>query len=144
MYAELERKICTKCGVAKDKKEFGAIVRRGKTHSHCKSCKKIARQKRRVDFPEQTKANDFRSDLKRHYGITPEVYEEMIKGQNFCCACCGSHMSNFKRRLHVDHDHKTGLVRSLLCTECNPGIGYFDHSIERLEMAIRYLEKFKK
>jgi hypothetical protein len=50
----------------------------------------------------------------------------------------------FTNGLHVDHDHKTGLIRGLLCTQCNPGIGYFQDSIERLQLAIKYLEKFKK
>lgn len=59
------------------------------------------------------------------------------------CACCGIEEASFKRKLHVDHDKNTGSVRGLLCTQCNPGIGYFKHSIDRLEKAIQYLKKFK-
>ena len=41
---------------------------------------------------------------------------------------------------YIDHDHKTGHVRGLLCYYCNTGIGNFDDSISRLESAITYLE----
>lgn len=95
----------------------------------CKSCR---------NFKEHIRG------LKRFYGITLGEYNEMLENQLECCACCGKHNSLFKRRLHVDHDKETGYVRALLCTECNPGLGYFKHSVERMELAIVYLKKFKK
>lgn len=93
---------------------------------------------------EQEILQDFISDLKKNYGLTVEQFETFYSNQKGCCACCGKHESEFKRRLHVDHDHKSGQVRALLCTRCNPGLGYFEDSIEKLEMAITYLKKFKK
>jgi hypothetical protein len=98
---------------------------------------------RRKDEPEKHKQIDFKNDLKK-YGLTPEDYRNMFESQKGKCACCGTDASEFRRGLHVDHDHSTGQVRALLCTKCNPGIGYFDDSTERLEMAIKYLNKFKK
>lgn len=80
----------------------------------------------------------------KNYGITLEQYEEMYNEQQGKCACCDRHESEFKRGLHVDHCHTTDQVRGLLCTKCNPGIGYFDDNVESLEMAIAYLNKFKK
>jgi Recombination endonuclease VII len=87
---------------------------------------------------------EFVRGLRRHYGITVEQYNEMFNRQAGCCAMCGTHQSKFKNRLHVDHDHETKQIRSLLCTKCNPLIGYADESIDRLQQAIDYLIKFKK
>ena len=109
-----------------------------------KERKKLKRAQKRRENRELFKEMDFASDLKKHYGITVEDYNRMLEEQNHCCGCCGKHESEFKRRLHVDHDHTTNQVRGLLCTKCNPGIGYFDDSIEILEMAIAYLKKTKK
>jgi len=53
------------------------------------------------------------------YGITEADYERMYTAQNGCCAICKKHSSNFKRRLNIDHNHKTGQVRGLLCYRCN-------------------------
>lgn len=59
------------------------------------------------------------SNLKRLYGITVEQYDNMLEGQNNACAVCKRHTSNFKTRLCVDHDHKSGEIRGLLCHYCN-------------------------
>lgn len=57
--------------------------------------------------------------LRRKYGITLAVYNEMLKDQNNNCALCGKHKSKFKKSLAVDHNHKTGKVRGLVCFHCN-------------------------
>lgn len=126
----LNEKICRTCGKPREKKEFRRMSR-GKetTQPDCKVCRNLKEHSR---------------GLKRHYGITLGEYNEMLADQSGCCACCNRHESNFKRRLHVDHDKETGAIRALLCTECNPGIGYFKHSVERMQQGIDYLKKFKK
>jgi hypothetical protein len=87
---------------------------------------------------------EFERGLRRNYGISVEVYNHLFAQQNGNCALCGKHQSDFKRRLHVDHNHATKEIRSLLCTRCNPLIGYAEESVERLQAAIDYLNKFKK
>lgn len=57
--------------------------------------------------------------LKQKYGIDLKQYEVMLKEQNYRCAICNKHQSHFKRSLHVDHDHKSGKIRGLLCFRCN-------------------------
>lgn len=144
MYADLEQKVCPVCKTAKEKKEFGKDSSQSfGVSSWCKPCKKAWRAKHRQENPEKYKQIDFKNDLKK-YGLTPKDYANMLESQKGKCACCGADSSEFKRGLHVDHDHVTGQVRALLCTRCNPGIGYFNDSIEKLEMAIKYLKKFKK
>ena len=93
---------------------------------------------------EQNPAKTRDTDLKRMYGITLEQWQEMFDNQDGRCAVCGKeesavHHSGKRRNLAVDHCHDTGIVRGLLCTECNRGIGSFRDNIEFLENAIRYL-----
>lgn len=75
--------------------------------------------------------------LVRTYGITVEEYENLLKEQNGVCAICANPPG--KRRLAVDHDHETGLVRGLLCSPCNTGIGLLKN-VDNLTVAISYLE----
>lgn len=57
--------------------------------------------------------------LKKQYGITIEQYDEMYKKQRGRCAICKRHYRTFIMGLAVDHDHKTGQIRGLLCGICN-------------------------
>lgn len=57
--------------------------------------------------------------LLKKYGITLRERQRMFKDQKGCCAICGKHESEFKRKLHVDHNHKSKQVRGLLCFMCN-------------------------
>lgn len=83
------------------------------------------------------------TDIKRHYGLTGPEYEQLLKDQNNSCwICLASHNPDQKRgRLYVDHDHKTGKVRGLLCGGCNSALGHFKDNVEILEKAIQYLKK---
>lgn len=80
--------------------------------------------------------------LKKHYGITLEQYNEMLSAQNDRCALCGTEKNG--KTFHVDHDHKTGKVRGILCYKCNVGLGSFDDDTKRLRKAINYLHKHRK
>jgi|CXWL01.1.fsa_nt_gi hypothetical protein len=87
------------------------------------------------------------SAIKRRYGLDPGRYLEMIEEQGGCCAICRSEavdggLGRWRRiRLAVDHDHKTGAVRGLLCGKCNLGIGHFMEDETRLLNAIRYIKE---
>jgi len=59
------------------------------------------------------------SHLLRTYGITEDQYDELLEKQNQSCFICERHKSLFKKNLCVDHNHKTGEVRGLLCDYCN-------------------------
>lgn len=79
--------------------------------------------------------------LRRNYGITLEQYNAMLASQDHGCKICKSKTSNSKaaKSLFVDHCHRTGVVRGILCNKCNAGIAYFNESKELLAEAIRYL-----
>lgn len=77
-------------------------------------------------------------DLKK-YDLTPEEYDRILESQKCMCAICGIDESKLKRRLFVDHDHATGKVRGLLCSNCNFVLGYAKDSKATLRNAIDYL-----
>lgn len=65
-----------------------------------------------------------------------KLYEKQ-KGKCAICKCVTS------KQLNVDHCHKTGLIRGLLCSKCNVAIGLFGDNIQNLQEAIRYLNASK-
>ena len=77
--------------------------------------------------------------LFKRYGITPEQWEEMYSRQQGCCEICGIHQSQLKIRLSVDHDHKNGNIRGLLCASCNAKLATVE-DIHFLEAAQEYLK----
>jgi Recombination endonuclease VII len=95
--------------------------------------------------PEKTKNRR----LITKYGITIEQYNEMLIKQNNLCFICRKPESAFHKNsnkvkdLCVDHCHKTGKARALLCANCNCLIGYSNESIEILQEAINYLKGFE-
>ena len=83
--------------------------------------------------------------LKTHYGLPIGDYDRMLSTQGGKCAICGTEASGLRgMRFHVDHDHDTGLVRGLLCHNCNVGIGGLKHSEEILDKAKVYLRDYTK
>jgi Autographiviridae endonuclease VII len=99
-----------------------------------------AKRWRRLN-PEKQSAVRRRSMLKSSYGLTEATYAEIEKKQNGVCAICfgrGTH-----KHLFVDHCHDSKVVRGLLCTACNVGLGYFRNSENLLRGAVAYLQDFK-
>jgi hypothetical protein len=88
-----------------------------------------------------------KNDILKKFGINKSEYECILEKQNGRCAICGEKesalASNKKqiKELAVDHCHKTGTNRGLLCMKCNNGIGNFNDDIVLLEKAIKYLKK---
>lgn len=76
--------------------------------------------------------------LKRKYGITVEEYDAMLARQGGGCGICGSPPSD-SISLHIDHDHRTGRIRGLLCFVCNSSLGELDDP-DLLRAALRYVE----
>lgn len=73
-----------------------------------------------------------------HYGITYEQRDELYQRQNGLCAICKKELNH---EYETDHSHNTGLVRGLLCTRCNRGLGFFDDDIEIFKIVIDYLQR---
>lgn len=77
--------------------------------------------------------------LKSKYGLTLAQYEAMVVKQAGRCAICQDELGE-GRKSHVDHDHRSGRVRGILCNNCNGGLGKFRDRIDLLYSAIRYLQ----
>jgi hypothetical protein len=117
-------KTCTDCGVEKDETQFR------KKHNFCKACYQA-----RYNTPERQHA----ARVKHYYGITADQYAQMLAEQDNRCAICCQEQSG--KRLAVDHDHATGQVRGLLCSNCNRALGLFGDSSVHLLSAYHYLQK---
>jgi hypothetical protein len=83
--------------------------------------------------------------LLRTYGITQEDYEKILASQDGRCAICSvpelELIARTGQGFHVDHNHKTGEIRGLLCGRCNRGLGCFTDSKHKLELAAKYLKE---
>ena len=86
-------------------------------------------------------------ELRKRYGIAFSDYQRMFEAQEGKCGLCSGgetridHRTKRVSRLAVDHCHKTGKVRQLLCHSCNNGLGTFKDDPDRLRAAIAYLER---
>lgn len=90
----------------------------------------------------------FFNQIKAKYGLSKKEYESLAEAQNNKCAICFEEESALNvwdrektRKLAVDHDHSTGIVRGLLCYRCNTTLGKVNDNIEILENMIKYLEE---
>ena len=71
--------------------------------------------------------------------MDPDFYEHLLERQDGACGICGRDPDEMARSLAVDHDHLTGMVRGLLCINCNSGLGQFKDSPDLLIRAAEYL-----
>jgi hypothetical protein len=103
---------CGRCGTLRTTDDTGS-------KSYCKSCN---------------------TEIHREYmlGITKAQYDAMVIAQNGACAICHEVTG---RTLHLDHDHKTNVVRGLLCESCNLGLGKFRDDPVAIRRAAEYLEE---
>jgi hypothetical protein len=76
-------------------------------------------------------------ELHRRYGLPEGEYAKMLEAQGGRCAICGNRPRT--QALALDHDHRTGRIRGLLCANCNRGIGKLEYSPEVADRASKYL-----
>lgn len=163
---EIDTKICNRCGEDKPLSEYyeNKSSHAGYDRS-CKICRIAFGRDRRIVWRNNNKERCIALGVKnkrkyrrkgpeaiarynrKHqvwaHGITLEQYDAMFESQNGVCAICGKEETACNqygvRRLAIDHDHRTGEVRGLLCSRCNMGIGYLQDDIEILLNAADYL-----
>jgi hypothetical protein len=97
-------------------------------------------RERRAANPEAAAARRRSAGLRRRYGITVEQYDEMLAAQGGVCALCGTDQPGGRgEHFSVDHCHKDGHVRGLLCAGCNTNLGAYE-KMKANPLTERYLE----
>lgn len=142
------KKVCTHCRMGKDatKENFRYEWRdrRFGLKSWCRECERKY-QKNRPHLPTKIASENYRRyRYKYQYGITTEDYEAMYKKQGGVCGLCGglpNGQGKIRGLFHVDHDHKTGRARGLLCGKCNIGVGCLNDDATLLRKAAAWVEQ---
>ena len=89
---------------------------------------------------EKVKMKKYR--LKKQYELTISDFNNLLLAQNMRCAICNQPLDlQNPNKVHIDHDHKTGKVRGVLCRDCNLAIGYLKDNPEYTKRATEYLER---
>ena len=158
-------KYCRRCDSTKTVDEFynDKNAKDGKCYE-CKVCVKKRSaawqkanpekaRKRQAEWAERNQ-DKYKATLKRYhslggwrrrwymkkYGLTPEQVQEKIKKQDNKCAICGTDKPGGRGNVFaVDHNHRTGKTRMMLCQKCNTGLGSFNDSDVLLMKAAIYL-----
>lgn len=113
-------------------KDCGSTTRKlSRPGPRCATCKR----ERRTAAREAAWARG----IKERYGLTPEQYWTLYEAQEGCCYICQRATGKVKR-LAVDHDHKTGYVRGLLCGPCNKILGHLRDDLLAAYRVVEYLE----
>jgi hypothetical protein len=136
-------------------RRYGDLRTRPKTLA-CQDCNQDFQVRRTGNLPTvcdscfterhraRQRADRRRKGLWEYYKMTEAEYWAMHKNQGGVCWICGGKQKGRGAKnnvLSVDHNHKTGKIRGLLCTNCNTGIGNLRDSIELLQKAIQYLNE---
>jgi hypothetical protein len=102
-------------------------------------------QQDKKNHPEKYRARTERQQkvfrrIRGFGAVKREIIEAIWLAQDKKCAICEIPI---EFNAHVDHDHLTGLIRGMLCKNCNPGLGQFKDNIRSLERAIDYLRRYE-
>lgn len=135
--------VCAKCKESKDESEFPDSQytkqngERSK-HSYCSDCIR----KDALDYYYGNGSKRSRESAWSRQGIrfTVEEYDAMLAAQGGGCAICEIKVDRNGRRLAVDHCHDTGVVRGILCMNCNATLGRMNDDPALLRKAAEYLE----
>ena len=130
----LTSKPCSICGVDKPMDAYNQIWL-----PHCRDCERAkSRERYRTSGGKE---RVWAQSLAANYGMTVEQFEAMASAQGGRCAICCEKPDH---RLHVDHNHRTGDVRQLLCRPCNYALGNAKDSLRIVRAMAEYLERHEQ
>lgn len=153
---------CCKCHQWCELDRFARRSDTGRLRTNCKDCQNAHERDKRASDPNYRVvknavarrynrtpngkrnqiARNRRASLRFNHGMDLDEYDRRVLEQGGVCAICGrSSESQRYGCLAVDHDHKTGLLRELLCDPCNLGLGKFKDDPQLLDAAAAYLQR---
>ena len=106
---------------------------------YCRPCNGKRARAWNDAHPEKFAATKRRYELRRQYGLTQEEFESILVRQRGLCAICLKPFEPGTKNFHVDHDHKAGIIRGILCPACNLGLGHFQDNPDILKRAAWYI-----
>lgn len=143
-------KTCSKCGEVKPLSSFGKAKGYADGHrGQCTQCrtaynatwtaqwKKTPKGRR---YEENRKQQEKVRQLFNDYGLIEDDYQAILRSQDYRCAICGSDKPGGQwGRFVVDHCHRTGRVRGILCDSCNKRLGRLGDSLDKIAPFVDYL-----
>ena len=131
---------CPKCG-----KKI-PLTQPGAGSTYCRPCGNTYKRERTLN--PKHKASSVAAQRKITYGLGSDEFQLLVEAQNNRCAICNQPETATRRgktrTLCVDHNHKTGAIRGLLCNRCNTALGLIDDSPITLDKAVKYLQASTK
>lgn len=128
---------CGDCGQTKSVSEFYWRSDAGRFQSYCKTCK----SRRDKTYRDADPLAHRDRVMRRKYGIGLAEFDAMVAAQGGGCAICKATVNPDANSLAVDHCHKTGKVRGILCGRCNKALGLFNDDPNLLKRAVMYLRR---
>ena len=128
---------CSRCRVNQadvpDRRQCSSCLESGRKYTNTRRRVNLARDNayQREQYRKHSAKRIIYQKTKA-YGITAEQYRQLVSSG--VCGICGQ-----RRKLTVDHNHKTGVVRGALCHQCNMALGLFGDSAVVLKAAVSYL-----
>jgi hypothetical protein len=142
-------KSCKRCGIIKPFSEF--YPAKTSFSTYCKPCFVAIGMERRTRLGPQARAAEKLRYKAKRSGATADWFVAQMKEQNGLCAICKTaeihpvRRGGLPRSLAIDHDHKTGKPRGLLCFRCNTSVHLLDkYGLEWAAQAVRYIESSRK
>lgn len=132
------KKTCKKCMNEKPIECFSTHNGIPNARPRCRECCSKEKRIERRKNPEKHLSYKY----KNKFGLTIEDFKILLCRQGNKCAICNRDHQYYKK-FCIDHDHETGMIRGILCWNCNVGLGHFKDSTENLKGALRYLSKNK-
>lgn len=150
----LSTKTCTVCKNVFPLSKFYKSDK-GRLKSSCATCCSIRNKKaylknkdKRIEankkWAEKNKTRIQETKIRRKFGIGLKEKQELFERQGSCCAICKCKSNVRERDWDVDHCHETGVVRGILCSNCNRALGLFQDNAEYLQNAAEYLKNKRK
>ena len=145
-------KSCRACKKGEPEVEFNKSSRDG-SQSLCKGCQSNYSkgwQKQNRDknigycqrYYRENKHKWRERDYKRKYGMTIQEVEALVASQNGRCPICDIPFKS-QKLMSLDHDHKTGQLRQVLCSKCNTALGLLNEDVAIFHRAVEYINKWR-